>query len=145
MKKFSQKLFIIFILFFVLIGCSKDHEVDLTFTERIEVVSISDPNSVLYTLEEREEIDDFINKLHVESWDSDQIPKTAIESKMFKIYKHNVESVNDRKDEKQERNEIAAIITTFQDSSFIQFETKHVTLGFRVPKDVVDNLSNLME
>lgn len=135
---------LIIIVCLLLMGCTKNHqEVDLSNTEKIEVVSVNEPEFVLCTIEKREEIDEFIEKLKVESWNNENIPTDATESNMYKIYKPQIEKFMDRSQDNE--SEIVAIITTFKDSSFIKFETKYVTLNFKVPKDVVEYLSNLIE
>lgn len=129
----------------LLIGCSKENEniVDLKNTQKVEIVTVDEPESILNTLEHREEIDDFVQKLKVDSWSYDSIPADAIECNMFKIYQP--ETVKLDGDQLERKAQLVAIITIFQEGPYIKFETKHSTINFKAPVDVIEYLYSLIE
>jgi len=125
-----------------LIGCSSDKKEDfgLEKAQSIEVLSVENPDSVLNIIDNRDDINDFVNKLQVQQWSNEDVPLNATKSKIYKMYQEDTIKLGENKTNEKELKQIATI-TTYKDSPYINFKTNKLNFNFKVPKDVAEYLS----
>ena len=134
-------LYVICISIF-LIGCSSDKkgDFDLEKVQSIEVFSVESPNSVLNIIDNKDDINDFVNKLQVQQWSNEDIPSNATKSKIYKMYQEDTMKLGENKTNEKEFKQIATI-TAYKDSPYINFKTDKLNFNFKIPKDVAEYLS----
>lgn len=143
MKKVCMLLIFVSVFLF---GCSnekKDLQEDpgLNKSQKIEVSSEENPELVLSVIDNQDEVNEFVNTLEVDKWRIVDTPSTSTKEYIYKMYQEDTVKLGEPNTDKKELKQIATIIT-YKDSPYIELRTKKLHLNFKVPKDVVEYLSN---
>ena len=144
MKKVCTILIFVFSISILLFGCSKEKE-DMTEdfglekTQKIEVSSVENPELVFNVIDNKDDINEFVNKLNVNKWSIVDIPSNITKGNIYKMYQEDTVKLGESNTE--ELKQIATIIT-YKDSPYISLKTKKLNFSFKVPKDVAKYLSN---
>ncbi|HHY74313.1 MAG TPA: hypothetical protein GX497_14030 [Bacillus bacterium] len=145
MRKVYLTAIFILSLSIILIGCSKEKEdtkdnFGFEKTQKIEMYSVENPESALSIIDNKDDINDFVNRLKTHKWSVEDIPSNATESNFYKMYQQDTIKLGENNINEKELKQIATIIT-YKDSPYIKFQTKNLDFSFKVPKDVTEYLS----
>ncbi|WP_242225019.1 hypothetical protein [Bacillus cereus group sp. BfR-BA-01380] len=146
MKKiYLTSIFVLSISIF-LMGCSiekenKKEDFGLEKVQKIEILSVENPESVLSIIDNKDDRTDFVNKLKIEKWSNEDIPSNAAKSRIYKMYQEDTIKFGEDNTNEKELKQIATI-TTYKDSPYIKFQTRNLNLSFKVPKEVAEYLSS---
>ena len=140
MKKVYLTAFFVLSLSIILLGCNKEtaekrENFGIEKTQRIEIFSVESPESVLSTIDNQDEINEFINKLMIHKWSNGVIPSNVTKSRIYKLYQEDTVKLGEKKTKEKKLKQIATI-TTYKDIPYISFQTMKLNFIFKVPKDV---------
>ncbi|MGJ7913753.1 hypothetical protein [Neobacillus sp. LXY-1] len=146
MKKVYLTVIFVLSISILLIGCSKEQEnkkedFGLEKVQKIEMLSVENPESVLSIIDNKDDITDFVNKLKIQKWSNEDIPSNATKSSIYKMYQEDTVKLGENNKNEKDLKQIATI-TTYKESPYIKFETKKLIFSFKVPKDVAEYLSS---
>lgn len=103
--------------------------------------SVESPELILKTIDNKDDINVFVNKLKIDKWGIVDIPSNATKRNIYKLYQEGTVKLGESNTNEKELKQIASIIT-YKDSPYIKFRTKKLSFSFKVPKDVAEYLSN---
>lgn len=144
-----KRIYLIFIFVFsialLLIGCSdeEDNRKDdfgLEKVQKVEVLSAQNTQTVLSIIDEKAEVNEFVDKLKIDKWSMEDIPSNLTKGNLYKIYQADTIKLGESKKDKKDLK-LITIITTYKDSPYIELKTKIVDVTFKVPKDVAEYLN----
>ncbi|WP_062052522.1 hypothetical protein [Bacillus sp. JCM 19034] len=137
MKKFTTTSFIILGLTIALIGCNATTEEDsLSKTgQKIEVVSNGETENIITSVQE---IEDFVESLHMEAWELGQLPDHATESKRYELYK--LDTITLVAVTPNDESSMNGVIISYEDIPYIRLSTESLSFDFKVPEEVADQL-----
>src|SRR5699024_772367 len=145
MKRFFP-LFLFMTSLLFLTGCNTDNlksdakewNNNLEKAQAIEVIPLEESDDPK-TITANQEIKDFIESLQIDTWKTSSIPSDANKNKEFKMYQENTVKLGESLEDEQELKEIA-VITVYDDVSYIDLSMKNFSLSFEIPKDVTESL-----
>lgn len=127
----------------LLVGCESgnkkdDSSVSVSFenTQKVEVISSN--NSDITTISDDNDIKNFVYKLKIDEWDLEDIPSGDTEGKTFKIYQKDTVKPVESKDQTDDLNEVATMITYKDVPNLV----KSISFSFKIPKDVAEYLNS---
>jgi len=148
MKKGLMMFLLVVIVSTLLMGCGsgkKNDDSSLTDsfekTQKVEVIS-SDGSNVITTISDDKDIENFIDALKIDDWDSADIPSGATEEKTFKMYQKDTVKLGESENQKDNLNEVASM-TTYKDVPYIKFSLKSFSFNFKVPEEVHEYLNSI--
>lgn len=147
MEKIYLTVIFVLSISILLIGCSKEQEnekenLGLEKIQKIEILSAENPESVISIIDNKDDINDFVNKLMIHKWSNEDTPSNASKSSIYKLYQQDTVKLGENNTNKKDLKQIAAI-TTYKDISYISFQTEKLNFSFKVPKDVAEYLSSM--
>lgn len=141
MKKSLMLFLVAGIISTLLVGCRTENVGDLEETQKIEIIS-SDDSSVFTTISDNKDIENFVDALKMDDWESVDLPTEAIEGKTFKFYQKSAAKLNLPKKQKDNLNEVATM-TTYENVPYIKFNLKKISFNFKVPKKTHEYLNSI--
>lgn len=147
MKKIYLTVIFVLSLSILLIGCSKEQEnkkedLGLEKIQKIEIFPVENPESVISIIDNKDDINHFVNKLMIHKWSNEDIPSNASKSSIYKLYQQDTVKLGENNTNEKDLKQIATI-TTYKDISYINFQTEKLNFSFKVPKDVAEYLSSM--
>ncbi|RSL34261.1 hypothetical protein D7Z54_06805 [Salibacterium salarium] len=143
-KTFLSFLLVMVSVSFTLAGCNtgdentnSDWKGEFTKAQKIDVVS-PDSSDVIMTISEDAEIENFIESLKIDDWNVADIPSDANKGIAFKMYQEVGASGEGDLEE-------VATMTTFKDTSYIEFSFQGFSFNFKVPEEVIEYLNGYSE
>lgn len=132
-------------VFFVCIGCSSKGEaiqdvLHIEQAQQIDITLADGPESVWKVLDDTEDIQSFVEKLQVDKWQLAELPHSLLPENMFELYQANTVKLGEVQADKKELEKVGTIIS-YEDSRYIEFQMKKLTVHFKVPKEVATFLS----
>ncbi|WP_028402341.1 hypothetical protein [Ectobacillus panaciterrae] len=146
-----KKVYMIFIsilsISIFLFGCStKEKAIKEDFglekVQKIEVSSVDNPELVLNVIDNKENVNKFMNALKVDKWSIADIPSNATKENIYKMYQEETIKFGESSNKDEKKLKQIATIITYEDSPYINVKTKNLNFNFNVPKDVSKYLSN---
>ena len=146
MKKVYLTVIFVLSISILLIGCSKEQEnkkedFGIEKVQKIETLSVENPESILSIIDNKDDVNDFVNKLMIHKWSNEDIPSNATKSSIYKMYQEDTVKLGENNTNEKELKQIATI-TTYKDIPYINFQTEKLHFSFKVPKDVAEYLSS---
>ncbi|MBD8847247.1 hypothetical protein [Priestia megaterium] len=149
MKKVYIGVIVALSISILLFGCSsKEKEmkenVDLGFDQakKVKVSSVNHPEIVLNTIDKKQDIHTFINKLKVDKWNVADLPADAKKENVYKMYQEETVKLGEVSNKGKKELKQVATITTYKGIPYIDVEIKNVNLNLKVPNDVSKYLSS---
>jgi hypothetical protein len=149
MKKVYIGVIVALSISILLFGCSsKEKEmkenVDLGFgqAKKVKVSSVNHPEIVLNTIDKKQDIHTFINKLKVDKWNVADLPADAKKENVYKMYQEETVKLGEVSNKGKKELKQVATITTYKGIPYIDVEIKNVNLNLKVPNDVSKYLSS---
>lgn len=93
------------------------------------------------TMTEEEEIQKFIDRLEIDTWEQTTTPRKAEKETRYILYQEATKHLGEGKSDKTNFKEIAQIII-YKDTPYIDMQIKDWTISFKVPERVVKSLGN---
>lgn len=129
----------------LLVGCHNDTgEVDvsssLDVTQKIDVM-LPGTDEKIASIEGDQEIADFVSALQLENWVMEKVPTDATVDRQFYLYQSDTKKLGESSVDKSSLYEAAQMIT-YQDSPYLDFNMKNITISFKIPEEVMAYLSN---
>src|SRR5690625_911955 len=130
----------------VCIGCSKEakgleEDIQLEAAERIDITVADDPEKVWKVIENPEEINRFVDVLQVEQWELSELPDGAVVEHMYELFQTETVKLGESQQDNNELTKVGTIISN-EDIPYLELQMKHLTLHFKVPKEVATSLSD---
>lgn len=139
MKKLS---YIFVLLTFILIGCNQEGSIkpNLEFekVQKVVIESIEQPNT---TLEQKSEIEAFVEGIKVEEWILANLPENLTISKTYSMFQSDTIQLGENSSDNKELEQIGTILT-YKNSDYITLQMGVVKVNYKVPEDVADFLAN---
>jgi hypothetical protein len=149
MKKVYIGVIVALSISILLFGCSsKEKEmkenVDLGFDQakKVKVSSVNHPEIVLNTIDKKQDIHTFINKLKVDKWNVADLPADAKKENVYKMYQEETVKLGEVSNKGKKELKQVATITTYKGIPYIDVEIKNLNLKLKVPNDVSEYLSS---
>lgn len=147
MKKVNFTFIFVLSISIILLGCSKEEEntkedLGLEKVKKIEILSVEHPESVLGILDNKDAINDFVNKLMIHKWSIEDIPSGSTKSSVYNMYQEDTVQLGENNTKEKELRQVATI-TTYKDISYINFQTEKLNFSFKIPKDAAEYLANI--
>jgi hypothetical protein len=149
MKKVYIGVIVALSISILLFGCSsKEKEmkenVDLGFDQakKVKVSSVNHPEIVLNTIDKKQDIHTFINKLKVDKWNVADLPADAKKENVYYMYQEETVKLGEVSNKGKKELKQVATITTYKGIPYIDVEIKNVNLNLKVPNDVSKYLSS---
>ncbi|MCG0050772.1 hypothetical protein [Priestia aryabhattai] len=149
MKKVYIGVIVALSISILLFGCSSKEkemkeDVDLGFDQakKVEVSSVNHPEIVLDTIDKKQDIHTFINKLKVDKWNVADFPADAKKENVYKMYQEGTVKLGEASNKGKKELKQVAIITTYKGIPYIDVEIKNLNLKLKVPNDVSEYLSS---
>ena len=149
MKKVYIGVIVALSISILLFGCSsKEKEmkenVDLGFDQakKVKVSSVNHPEIVLNTIDKKQDIHTFINKLKVDKLNVADLPADAKKENVYKMYQEETVKLGEVSNKGKKELKQVATITTYKGIPYIDVEIKNVNLNLKVPNDVSKYLSS---
>lgn len=143
MKKIYVTALFMLSLSLLLMGCSEEKDdLGIEKAQKVEVVSVDNPDSVVTSIDNQKDIDEFVNKLKIDKWTSKELPSDVSKSGNYIMYQNQTIKLNEKNS--KELKEIATI-TTYKDIPYITLRTSKLSFDFKVPKDVAEYLASMEE
>jgi hypothetical protein len=149
MKKVYIGVIVALSISILLFGCSsKEKEmkenVDLGFDQakKVKVSSVNHPEIVLNTIDKKQDIHTFINKLKVDKWNVADLPADAKKENVYKMYQEETVKLGEVSNKGKKELKQVATITTYKGIPYIDVEIKNLNLKLKVPNDVSKYLSS---
>ncbi|SDY35357.1 hypothetical protein [Thermoactinomyces sp. DSM 45892] len=140
-KAFSLFMFVSSIVT-LLCGCTNsDHDLGIEKTQKVEVSSAENPNSILKIFNEQDEVTEFVNRMKVDQWKISDVSPNLDANKVYKLYQADTITLGESNNRERKLNQTAEIVT-YKKSPYITFRTNHLSFDFKIPKDVEEYLSN---
>lgn len=129
----------------LLVGCQNNtEELDvsssLDVTQKIDVV-LPGTDEKIVTIEDDQDIADFVNALQIDDWVMEKVPTDASVDRQFNMYQSDTKKLGESSVDKSSLSE-AAQMTTYQNSPYLDFSVKNITLSFKIPNEVMEYLSS---
>ena len=148
-----KKVYIVFLVALstaiFLFGCSSKEkeikeDVSLGFNQakKVEVSSANHPEIVANTIDKKQDINTFINKLKVDKWAAADIPDDAKKENVYKMYQEGTVKLGEASNKGKKELKQVATITTYKGIPYIDVEIKNLNLKIKVPNDVSEYLSS---
>lgn len=116
---------------------TSDYKDDMAKAQEITVVS-ADTSEVLETMTAKEDIEDFVQTLRLDEWESKELPEGADPVGEFVFSQE--ETVKNGQTETDGRLYDMAAVTLYEDS-YIQFEISGLDMTFKVSQKTADDLN----
>ncbi|MGE1115172.1 hypothetical protein ACQJ0K_25825 [Priestia megaterium] len=149
MKKVYIGVIVALSISILLFGCSSKEkemkeDVDLGFEQakKVEVSSVNHPEIVLDTIDRKQDINTFINKLKVDKWNVADLPADAKKENVYKVYQEGTVKLGEASNKGKKELKQVATITTYKGIPYIDVEIKNLNLKLKVPNDVSEYLSS---
>ncbi|USL45575.1 hypothetical protein [Priestia megaterium] len=149
MKKVYIGVIVALSISILLFGCSSKEkemkeDVDLGFDQakKVEVSSVNHPEIVLDTIDKKQDINTFINKLKVDKWNVADLPADAKKENVYKMYQEGTVKLGEASNKGKKELKQVATITTYKGIPYIDVEIKNLNLKLKVPNDVSEYLSS---
>jgi hypothetical protein len=149
MKKVYIGVIVALSISILLFGCSSTEkemkeDVDLGFDQakKVEVSSVNHPEIVLDTIDKKQDINAFINKLKVDKWNVADLPADAKKDNVYKMYQEETVKLEEVSNKGKKELKQVATITTYKGIPYIDVEIKNLNLKLKVPNDVSEYLSS---
>lgn len=149
MKKVYIGVIVALSISILLFGCSSKEkemkeDVDLGFDQakKVEVSSVNHPEIVLNTIDKKQDINTFINKLKVDKWNVADLPANAKKENVYKMYQEGTVKLGEASNKGKKELKQVATITTYKGIPYIDVEIKNLNLKFKVPNDISEHLSS---
>jgi len=149
MKKVYIGVIVALSISILLFGCSSKEkemkeDVDLGFDQakKVEVSSVNHPEIVLDTIDKKQDINTFINKLKVDKWNVADLHADAKKENVYKMYQEGTVKLGEASNKGKKELKQVATITTYKGIPYIDVEIKNLNLKIKVPNDVSEYLSS---
>lgn len=149
MKKVYIGVIVALSISILLFGCSSkekemQEDVDLGFDQakKVEVSSVNHPEIVLDTIDKKQDINTFINKLKVDKWNVADLPADTKKENVYKMYQEGTVKLGEASNKGKKELKQVATITTYKGIPYIDVEIKNLNLKLKVPNDVSEYLSS---
>lgn len=149
MKKVYIGVIVALSISILLFGCSSKEkemkeDLDLGFDQakKVEVSSVNHPEIVLDTIDKKQDINTFINKLKVDKWNVADLPADAKKENVYKMYQEGTVKLGEASNKGKKELKQVATITTYKGIPYIDVEIKNLNLKLKVPNDVSEYLSS---
>ncbi|RDZ18860.1 hypothetical protein C3744_00225 [Priestia megaterium] len=149
MKKVYIGVIVALSISILLFGCSSKEkemkeDVNLGFDQakKVEVSSVNHPEVVLNTIDKKQDINIFINKLKVDKWNVADLPADAKKENVYKLYQEGTVKLGEASNKGKKELKQVATITTYKGIPYIDVEIKNLNLKLKVPNDVSEYLSS---
>ncbi|MED4286744.1 hypothetical protein P4678_29145 [Priestia megaterium] len=149
MKKVYIGVIVALSISILLFGCSSKEkemkeDVNLGFDQakKVEVSSVNHPEVVLNTIDKKQDINIFINKLKVDKWNVADLPADAKKENVYKLYQEGTVKLGEASNKGKKELKQVATITTYKGIPYIDVEIKNLNLKLKIPNDVSEYLSS---
>ncbi|KQU25052.1 MULTISPECIES: hypothetical protein [Priestia] len=149
MKKVYIGVIVALSISILLFGCSSKEkemkeDLDLGFDQakKVGISSVNHPEIVLDTIDKKQDINTFINKLKVDKWNVADLPADAKKENVYKMYQEGTVKLGEASNKGKKELKQVATITTYKGIPYIDVEIKNLNLNLKVPNDVSEYLSS---
>lgn len=108
--------------------------------QKVKIIS-PDGSDVITSISDDKDIENFIDAVKVDEWNSADIPSGATKGKMYKMYQEDTVKLGESNKQTGNLNEIVTM-TTYKNVPYIKFSFKSYSFNFKVPEDVSEYLNN---
>ncbi|MFU1996207.1 hypothetical protein [Priestia megaterium] len=126
MKKVFIGVIVALSISILLFGCSSkekemQEDVDLGFDQakKVEVSSVNHPEIVLNTIDKKQDINTFIDKLKVDKWNVADLPADAKKENVYKMYQEGTVKLGEASNKGKKELKQVATITTYKGIPYI--------------------------
>ncbi|WP_180896061.1 hypothetical protein [Priestia megaterium] len=149
MKKVYIGVIVALSISILLFGCSskekemkKDLDLGFDQAKKVGISSVNHPEIVLDTIDKKQDINTFINKLKVDKWNVADLPADAKKENVYKMYQEGTVKLGEASNKGKKELKQVATITTYKGIPYIDVEIKNLNLNLKVPNDVSEYLSS---
>ncbi|QLK07299.1 lipoprotein, putative [Priestia megaterium] len=120
----------------------KDLDLGFDQAKKVGISSVNHPEIVLDTIDKKQDINTFINKLKVDKWNVADLPADAKKENVYKMYQEGTVKLGEASNKGKKELKQVATITTYKGIPYIDVEIKNLNLNLKVPNDVSEYLSS---
>ncbi|GIN20589.1 hypothetical protein J1TS3_17230 [Siminovitchia fordii] len=114
---------------------------DIAKAQKVEVHS-ADNGTVLKTMSEKADIEEFIESLKLDGWEyASDLPKDAEKQYEYVFSIEDTTKLGERKEKKPSLHEVARLIT-FKDIPYVTLKVSLIKIDMKVPDDVAEQLNS---